>query len=255
MAYYASSTPYTEAKILNSVGGAVSTLNSISRSVSGYLHLGGENNLLMARLAELEQQLAVYQRYEQDSLLRSSSFELGDQPYNYIPVKVLYNSINKLQNQIVLNRGIADGVRERMALISPDGYMLGYISSCSDKYSVATSILNTSFRSSGKLDGDSYVGSIYWSGDSRYQVQMKELSKYASPQVGQQIISTGFSNIFPAGVKIGRVLSYELSASQRSYDLVIELGVDISAIDNLFIVGSSSSGQIKQLLDGEEAEL
>ena len=63
--------------------------------------------------------------------------------------------------------------------------MVGYVAASSDRHAVAVSILNTSFNASGKLAGDDYFGSIYWAGDDRYHVRMKELSKYARVTEGE----------------------------------------------------------------------
>lgn len=51
-----------------------------------------------------------------------------------------------------------------MAVLSSDGAMAGYVVDCTERYAVAMSVLNTSFRASGKLAGSDYFGSIYWDG-------------------------------------------------------------------------------------------
>lgn len=95
-----------------------------------------------------------------------------------------------------------------MGVLSPEGAMVGYVAASSDRHAVAVSILNTSFNASGKLAGDDYFGSIYWAGDDRYHVRMKELSKYARVTEGEEVVSSGFSQYFPADVLIGYVESF-----------------------------------------------
>ena len=92
-----------------------------------------------------------------------------------------------------------------MALLASDGSMAGYVVDCTERYSVAMSVLNTSFRASGWLVGADYFGSIYWDGADPHTVVLDELSKYADPQPGQEVVTTGFSQYFPADVLIGWV--------------------------------------------------
>lgn len=83
-----------------------------------------------------------------------------------------------------------------MGVLSPEGAMVGYVAASSDRHAVAVSILNTSFNASGKLAGDDYFGSIYWAGDDRYHVRMKELSKYARVTEGKRWFPPVFRSIF-----------------------------------------------------------
>ena len=134
-----------------------------------------------------------------------------------------------------------------MGVLSSDGAMVGYVVACSDRHAVAVSILNTSFRASGKLAGDDYFGSIYWTGGDRYHVHMNELSKYADISEGAEVVSTGFSQYFPEGVLIGYVESFSLSDTQMAYDVVIRLAVDVSQLTDVILVDISDQEDIRRL--------
>ena len=148
---------------------------------------------------------------------------------------------------IVLDRGERDGVEKGMGVLSPEGAMVGYVAASSDRHAVAVSILNTSFNASGKLAGDDYFGSIYWAGDDRYHVRMKELSKYARVTEGEEVVSSGFSQYFPADVLIGYVESFSLADTQMAYDVVIRLAVDVSQLTDVILVRNRDIEDVQEL--------
>lgn len=249
ISFYARSTYYTQARLLsraNTVTGGISTAIS---DMGKYFSLGRENALLTERVAQLEQELTMYRTVMADSLAIREAAELQ---YEYIPARIVSNSINRTRNFMTLNRGLRDGVTTDMAVLSPSGEAVGYILACSERYSVALSILNTSFRTGGKIVGDDYSGSIEWDGVNPHKVQMHELSKYADIKVGAEVVTSGFSHYFPAGMLIGTVESFELDRTQTSYDAVIRLAVDITKLYNVVLVKNIGLGEAVQL--EEEAE-
>ncbi len=172
---------------------------------------------------------------------------MGEKPYELTVARVISNSINKNRNFIVLDRGERDGVEKGMGVLSPEGAMVGYVAASSDRHAVAVSILNTSFNASGKLAGDDYFGSIYWAGDDRYHVRMKELSKYARVTEGEEVVSSGFSQYFPADVLIGYVESFSLADTQMAYDVVIRLAVDVSQLTDVILVRNRDIEDVQEL--------
>ena len=191
--YYAHSSNYTQAKLLTRSPQVVGGVNGIFADIRSYFTLGRENERLLERVAVLEEELAFYRRSAADSVRTDLLHDMGEKPYELTVARVISNSINKNRNFIVLDRGERDGVEKGMGVRSPEGAMVGYVAASSDRHAVAVSILNTSFNASGKLAGDDYFGSIYWDGGDQHTVVLDELSKYADPQHGQEVVTTGFS--------------------------------------------------------------
>ena len=247
ISYYAHSTHYTQARLLarsNQVAGGV---HGFFAGIRRYFSLGHENRLLLGRVAQLEERLAQYEEAETNARLDSYMQDIGESKYRFVTASVVANTVNRAQNLITLNRGRQDGVVEEMAVLSPDGAMAGYVVDCTERYAVAMSVLNTSFRASGKLAGDDYFGSIYWAGDDRYHVRMKELSKYARVTEGEEVVSSGFSQYFPADVLIGYVESFSLADTQMAYDVVIRLAVDVSQLTDVILVRNRDIEDVQEL--------
>ncbi|MDE7069029.1 MAG: rod shape-determining protein MreC [Alistipes sp.] len=245
--YYARSSDYTQARLLTRSNQAVGAVHGVLAGVRRYFSLAGENRLLLGRVATLEEELARYRRMTADSLHEALLADIGPKPYELSVARVISNSINKSRNYLVLDRGLRDGVEEGMGVLSPEGAMVGRVVACSERYAVALSILNTAFKASGKIAGDDYFGSIYWTGDDRYRVRMRELSKYARIEEGDEVVSSGFSQYFPADIPIGFVESFSLSADRMSYDVEIRLAVNVSQLTDVILIRNRDLGEIRDL--------
>lgn len=252
--YYAHSSFYTQAKILSRANSVVGGLQRSVFSVKHFFALRSENEILSARVAELENSLAAYREREAnmatDTLTMAqidSTFVEQLTQYSYLPARIISNTINRDRNFITLNRGRQHGIMEDMAVITPDGSMVGYVVGCSDRYSVVISILNGDFTTSGKISGDEHFGSITWNGHSPHKVQMSELTKYAEFEEGAPVVSSGLSHIFPEGVKIGFVESFTENENQTSFDVVVRLAADMTKISNVLVISNNGYVEATEL--------
>ncbi len=258
--YYAHSSYYTQAKILSYANRVTGSVQSTFFGIKHFFTLRRENDMLTARVAELEGRLSAYREMaaaaQTDSLVAAIAADTlgvgleGMSQYRYMTARTVANSINRDRNFITLNRGLMHGVMTDMAVITPDGAMVGYVVGCSERYSVVLPLLNTDFRTSGKIVGDDHFGSISWSGSSPYEVDMTELSKYAEIEVGAEVVSSGLSHYFPADVKIGYVESFELNDSQTAYDVKIRLAADMTRLGNVILIENMDFGEMSTL-EGE----
>ena len=255
---YAHSTYHTQAKILaraNSVSGA---LQSVLYGIRHYFTLSSENEVLAARVAQLESELQYYReagaadRENAEAVAQIDSMLMeGLVQYRYQTARVIANTVHRRNNFITLNRGSMHGVTPNMGVITPDGNMVGYVAACSDRYSVVVSLLNMDFSTSGKVVGDehNYVGSISWSGHSPYRIEMTELSKYADVEVGDEVIGSGASHYFPGGlnIRIGYVDSIRENENHTSYDVVVRLAADLSRLDNVVLIENFDFNEVYNL--------
>ena len=248
--YYAHSSYYTQAKILSHANRVTGGVQSAIFGVRHYFTLRHENELLSERIADLEMELAVYREQVAAAGIDSLQPHIDElSQYRYTTARIVSNSIARDRNYITLNRGIMHGVTENMAVISPDGVMVGYVIGCSERYSVVMPLLNIDFRTSGMIAGDDHFGSISWGGGSPYKMEMTELSKYADIEVGDEVVSSGLSHYFPEGVKIGYVESYSLNDTQTAYDVVIRLAADVTKISNVIVIENLDYGEVSHLED------
>lgn len=226
---------YQKARIAGASDRLVSGVYDKIADVSGYFGLKGENQRLVAEIARLRSEMSAH-LYHADTLLYGRTDTVpGLQYYQYQPARVIRNSISKRENYITIDRGTLDGVEPEMALVSDDG-IVGYVVHCSDHFSVAVSILNAKeFRTSGCIKGSDFAGSIYWDGLSHREVILDEIPKYADMQVGDTVVTTNYSYIFPPDQPIGTVQSFEM-VNGTFYKVRVRLFADLARIRYVYAV-------------------
>lgn len=252
--YYARSSYYTQARLLARSNEVLGGVHGFFTGLRHYFTLGRENRLLLSRVAELEERLAAYGEAETAARLDSYMDEGEARKYRMTTASVIGNSVNRAQNFITFDRGRRHGVSEEMAVLSPDGSMVGYVVDCTDRYAVAMPVLNTSFRASGRIVGTDYFGSIYWDGLDQHVALMGDVSKYADPQPGQEIVTTGFSQYFPADVLIGWVESAEMDQTRTSYTVRLRLAAEISRLTEVVLVENRDRAEIDSLRRSEQVK-
>ena len=252
--YYARSSYYTQARMLARANRIAGGVNGWVADAKHYFSLGAENRELLARVGALETELSRYRRAETQALL--DEYVAGERkaPYEFVAASVVANSINKDRNFLVFDRGRRNGVLPGMAVLSPGGAMVGYVAECSERYAVAVSVLNTAFRASGRIADTDYFGSISWDGTDPQRVTMVELSKYASPRPGDEVVTTGFSLYFPSDILIGTVASSEMNEGRTAYTVTVRLAADFSALSNVILVRNTDLGEVRGLEQSDKVK-
>lgn len=251
---YATSTPYTEAKILSRTTAMGGYFSKKITNIDRFFSLADENDMLTHRVAELEQTLERERERLADYTEASWQMQMqgndDDLHYIYYPARVASMTISHLRNYIVLDKGERDGIKKNMGVITPDKNLVGYIISCSERYSVAMPVINTEFTMGGCLSMTNYTCSLRWTGDSPYHVSIIDVSTYAQPEVGMPV--EVWSERLPEGVIVGHIEKFEHNAAKTAYSARLRLAVDMSALDNVLIVENTHYGEIEQLMGNIE---
>ena len=267
--HYARSTHYARARLLAKATQVVGAGHDALAGIRRYFRLERENRDLIEYTARLQQRLSAYETADKtlfaitaeapatDSLATDTSETpdaiqriLNDPQYRTLTAAVISSTISKPENFFVLNRGTRDGVKREMAVISASGAIVGYVVHCTKGYSIALSVLSSSFRTSGMLSGSTYRGSIYWDGADPHTVLMGDLSKYADPQPGREIETNG-SLFFPDGVKIGRILDAQLDETGTTYTVRVELDARLSGLSHVILVENRDLDEIHSLMQSD----
>lgn len=232
--YYAKSTSYTRAKILGSAHTVTGGIYKHFSNVKYYFGLNKENRILVEELAALNNE---FERYKMMNPPAETDPELPEgeaAKYFYTSATVINNTISLRENYLTIDKGMHDGVEANMAVITPEGTIVGIVQACSEKYSVCMSILNEKFRTAGRLKNSDHFGSIYWDGEREDIVKLTEVSKYAGISVGDTIV-TDHSSIFPSDIMIGTVVGHELVA-ESYFDVSVRLATPLTSVRKVLLV-------------------
>ncbi len=241
---YAYSTPYTQGQVLSFTSVASGVVRGSLSSVGEYFSLRNENIRLTERIAELENRIDRYSEMLPDEVQVTGD---GIHNYEYIAARVVSHTINHRNNYMTLDKGTADNVMEGMSVVSPEGFAVGSVISCSEHYAVAKTMLNAEMYAGARLASDGTSGTVSWDGTDPMVVTMSEVSKYASITEGEAVFTTSNSYVFPPDVMIGTVESFSLDEQQTKYTVQVRLAADMTRLYNVLLVGNNSSGEAKSL--------
>lgn len=159
------------------------------------------------------------------------------QQYEYRIAKVVNNSINNQSNYLTLNKGSKHGIEPEMAVIGPNG-VVGVVRHVSKNYSSVISVLNSNLRISGLLKESNYYGSVQWDGHDYRQVVLKEIPNHVAIDVGDSVVTSGYSAIFPTGIPIGTVLEVDKKVSGNFHSIKVLLSEDFKNLSYVFVIGN-----------------
>ncbi len=221
---------------------------SSSSKVSGGLYRSFSNVSQYLMLQQINEELANENTYLRNQL--PSSFvdskdyfslvydSLNKQQFIYRSAKVINNSVNKHFNYITLNKGSKNGIAKEMGVISSKG-IVGIIKDVSDHYSSVISILNTRLLISAKLKESGFFGALSWNGKDYKYAWLNEIPIHAPVSVGNLVVTSGFSAIFPERILIGTVESVEKDKGESFYKIKVKLSVDFKDLSFVEVISNN----------------
>lgn len=196
-----------------------------------------ENTLLRNQLDGLERKLNAEGSVYHDSVPRRQ--------FTYIPARVINASTNKQFNYLTLDKGRNHGIEPEMAVISPKG-VVGVIYSVSRNYSSVIPLINRDFRLSARISKTDYFGSMSWPGTGYKQAILEEIPFHVELKEGDTIVTSGYSAIFPEGINVGTINSFE-AREGNFYTISVDLTVNYKTLSQVKV--------IRNLLREEQLEL
>ena len=230
--YYANSTSYTRARMVAVAGAVTGGVQKRLAAAEDYLGLRAENNTLVEQIARLNEQLAAARAVAVDSVAPA------DSSWTFTTATVETNTLTRPRNFLTLDKGSLDGVERDMAVLTPEGSIVGYVMDVRERASVAISLLNTEFRTSGRIAGKDYLGSVMWQGNDTDHATLSEIQKYANLVVGDTVV-TDYSSRFPKGVTIGTVESWEMT-NLGYFNVRVRLSTRFSSLRKVLLVRHSN---------------
>lgn len=167
--------------------------------------------------------------------------------YFYTPATVINNTIYRKTNYLTINKGTRHGVLPDMAVISANG-IVGVVQNASKNYATIISVLNTKLGVSAKLKNSKFYGSIKWDGLNYRKVILNEIPNHAVIHLGDSVVTSGYSIIFPEGIMIGTISDFaEDSEGSNFYDIKLKLSTDMKKLNHVFVVGNFLKDEQKEL--------
>lgn len=215
-----------------------------------YLRMPAENAELVQRNILLQHETDSLRHLLAEALKDSSATEKKQntllQDIKLIPAHIVDNSVRNRDNLLVINAGSNAGVEPEMGVVSGTG-VVGIVSAVTPHYSLVISILNSHSSISCRLRRTDYFGYLKWKGGNTLRAYMEDVPRYAHIKVGDIVETSGFSNVFPAGIFLGKVAKIKNSSDGLAYELEILLGTDMSNLRHVNIISNLNKKELDSL--------
>jgi rod shape-determining protein MreC len=200
---------FARSKIVNSSNSITGFFFSLTNQITEHFNLEHENQLLIAQNIKLKNEL--------DCHLQIIHYDTEDTPksnkYSYNHAKVINNNYSKIDNYLTLDKGKENGVEIDQGVVNSLG-IVGVVKSTSNRFATVLSILNSKSSVNVKLMGENHIGIIDWNGRKIELVQLKDLPRQAAMKVGDTVVTSGNSSIFPEGIPVGTIHDFEFTRNQ-----------------------------------------
>lgn len=163
--------------------------------------------------------------------------------YRVASGKIIGKTLIQTRNNITIDIGENDSVKVGMPVITDKG-LVGKIVATSGNYSIAQILLNKDLKVSAKDQRSRVDGIISWDGEGK--VRMKNVSKSADVQIGDIIITSEYSNSFPAGIPIGYVTT-DGTLDNLFKNIEVECFVNFENLEEVFVLKYLSDDERKDL--------
>ncbi|TXE06143.1 rod shape-determining protein MreC [Seonamhaeicola algicola] len=236
---------YHKSKFVNSAnfvsGGVYNSVNNISE----YLHLKSQNQLLTEENNRLRNLLFNSNVNADSTFIDTTKFGLA---YKFYSASIIKNSYTTKDNILLINKGEKDSIKQDYGVISSKG-VIGIIDKTSNRFATVISILNTTNKISAQLKKSNHFGTLTWNGQNPATVQLIDIPVNAKVTVGDTIITSGRSSIFPKNIGIGVVKDFEKDVAENFYEINISLFNDMTNLEHVYIIENVHKQEINNLLD------
>ena len=105
----------------------------------------------------------------------------------------------------------------------------------SSNYAVGQIIANKDFRASALIQRTRVDCIVSWGGDNA-TVKLKNISKKQDVSVGDVVVTSGYSSLYPPNIVIGKVSSVTETPGSLFKDVEARLNTDFSTLEEAFVI-------------------
>jgi len=183
---------------------------SLSLKVESMLNLQNENNELL-RMLDFKKHTSLLMK----------------------PAKVVNKGLQPNLLSIVINSGSKDGLKRNQAVLTPNG-VIGKTVEVGENTSIVQLITDVNYRLSVRILPSGATGILRLI--KKGMAQIREVQKNVEINIGDKVVTSGFSDIYPPGLPVGSVSGVYDDRGSFQKVVNLKLSNDISSFQNVFVI-------------------
>ena len=212
----------------------VSFFSSPFAWIQSLMFLEKENQVLREKNLELSLQVEsmLNLQNENNALMEMLEFK-KNKKFIIKSAKVVNKGIQPNLLSIIIDRGTIDGVKNNLPVLTPKG-VVGKTIEASKNNSIVQLISDANFRLSTRILPSGATGILrFVNGET---AEIREVQKNVVINIGDKVVTSGFSDIYPAGLPVGTVKGVYQDRGSFQKVVSIYLPNDLNAFQHVFII-------------------
>ncbi len=219
---------------VNRVRGHLVEIGSIFSSKTVLVN---QNQRLHRQINELKQQNQTLLEYQYENQRLRQMLDFRDrhrEEYRLEAAEVIARSPENWHKTMTINRGEVDGISRNLIVVTPQG-LVGRVTACTDTSSEVLLILDRESAIGALIQTSRTQGIVEGHGDQN-QLRMVNIPYDSSIRNGQTVVTSGLSEIFPPGLRIGEVTDVGHESNGLLKYAVIKPSVDFDKLEEVFVI-------------------
>ena len=243
-----------QSKVYNVANRAI----SLKDIIFSYEDIIAENENLKKENMELKIQKERNQKILEENERLSKLLEMKENSIYKGSLKfarVSFSDISNLNNKIFIDLGKKDGIKVDMIAVYGD-YLVGKIIDVDSDYSIVELITNPNFVISAKTEAD-ILGIARGSDEEDGLLYFQPSIVEDNLKEGEEIVTSGVSNIFPEGIKIGKIENIDDKENYNYKKITIKPAFESKDLKELIVIGHENTVNkpiVKKEETGEESK-
>jgi rod shape-determining protein MreC len=192
------------------------------------LELEAENSRLQVQIVELQQQVT-----EAQLLSTLVDYERRHVENQYIAAAVIARDVSPFMHYIIIDRGSDDGLRKGMPVITQQG-LVGSVAAVTAG-AARVQLINDPGSSINAILQQSGIEGVV-NGKITGEIELDMVSKNATIQPGELILTSGLGGKYPANIVIGQVVTIRSEAFSLFQSASVQPAVDFSQLEIVLII-------------------
>lgn len=225
--------------------GLVGAIQSTYAWIPNPITLRRENAELSSKSIELAAEVGKLRRAEAENIELRRMLGIAPHPdWKLVPAEVVGKTASFQRNMMTINLGSGDGMMPGMAVITDAG-LVGRIYSTSQHFALVQMLTNTDLRVASKIARTRVEGIIEW--DGAPTLIMRNIPKGLDVQLGDLVVSSEYSEYFPADVPIGTIVKLEPEPNSLFRRVMVEAAVPLNRVEHVYVILKNASLERERL--------
>ncbi len=193
-----------------------------------------KNAQLQSQVLEMENKIFQLQEIEKENSRLKQLLQFGEeiQREKVLAQVISWDSSNEFK-VLRINKGTSDGIELKSPVITSQG-LVGYVYRITENYSDILTLLDQNNRVDALVTNSRSHGII--EGASQQKCFMKYVARSETVNVGDEVITAGLGNVYPKGIKLGKITKVEKESYGITQYIEVEPSVDFRKLEEVVVL-------------------